>query len=122
MVRDVGPSGARIGYSVYRFAAAESGAEPIIRFFGSFPLDKQLLNSLVWRAVERKLKKGYDPNYSGRLWLLVWGGVHVSGPAPSAAAAHARQALAMAPHRFDEIWFVAPLPGQKFGSTERIWP
>ena len=120
-VREVGPSGVRIGYFVFRFAAAESGAEPIIRFLGVFPFDKNLLDSLVWRAIERKLKKVYDPHYSGCLWLLVWGGVLVAG-SESAAAAHARQELAMTSNPFDEIWFLTPLAGSDYGSIERIWP
>lgn len=121
-VREIGPSGVRIGYFVYRFAAAESGAEPIIRFMGVFPFDKELLDSLVWRAIERKLKKTYDRTYSGRLWLLVWGGVLLAGAESSAAAAHARQELAMTSNPFDEIWFVSVAAGLDFGTIERIWP
>jgi hypothetical protein len=120
LARETGPGGVTIGYVAHRFAHAESGADPIIRFFGSFPIDKGLLDTLLWRAIERKLDKAYA-TYPGQLWLVVWGGAWVGGVPPSAAAAFARQRLAMTSHPFDAIWVMSPYPGQELGSIERVW-
>jgi hypothetical protein len=119
--RETGPTGVWIGYAVHRFAATESRAEPLIRFFGSFPIEKSLLESLLWRAIERKLKKQYGP-YEGRLWLLVWSAAWPLGVPPSAEAALARQRISRTAHRFDEIWSMFPYAGQDLGSIERVWP
>ena len=119
--RAAGPDGVTIGYVAHRFATMDLGAEPVVTFFGSFPMRSEVHDSILWQAIDAKVKKHYTHRYPGHLWLLVYGQASLVAGADSAVA-YARERLAQASHPFAEVWFIGPYPGQMSGSIERIWP
>lgn len=111
------------GAIVRRVAPKDARLPAVLGFFGCFPENVSVIESLLSRTIKHKVAKKYPEFKEGQLILLAYEDVSCSVEDPNSIAANlARKVLKSNIHPFDEVWYIFPYAAKKLGHIIQIWP
>lgn len=93
-----------------------------VRFSETFPTSSSRVELLLANTCAQKLDKRYQRSANMRLMLLTYGLRVMPILEGSREAQLATAVLSSRKHAFDEVWFLAPFPGQDLGHVACVWP
>lgn len=123
-----GPHHPTTGAIVRRVAPKDARLPAVLGFFGCFPENVSVIESLLSRTIKHKIAKKYPEFKEGQLILLAYevGSCSVAN-SDSTAVRLAQNELRRNIHPFAEVWYIYPyapmgLDNKDLGHIVKVWP